>query len=112
MTGRQGLSTAADRPTTAVPIHLLRRKCACGQHNGGGTCAACASKQKTIQRRLANEQGEMLTAETDSLVQATLGSHGSALGREARTGMESRFGYDFSRVRVHADAGAAKSAHA
>jgi hypothetical protein len=61
---------------------------------------------------LANEQGEILTAEADSLVQTTLASPGDALDREARTGMESRFGHDFSRVRVHADAGAANSAHA
>src|SRR3954463_14727325 len=98
MTGRHGLSAAADRPATVAPIYLLRRKCACGQHSAGGTCAVCASKQKTIQRRFANEQGEGLTAEADSLVQATLGSSGSALDRGARTGMESRFGHDFSRV--------------
>jgi hypothetical protein len=39
-----------------------------------------------------------------------LSSPGSPLEQSARTSMESRFGYDFSQVRVHTDARAAESA--
>ena len=44
------------------------------------------------------------------IVHDVLGSAGQPLDRAARAVMESRFGYDFSRVRVHSDATAAASA--
>jgi hypothetical protein len=43
-------------------------------------------------------------------VAAELGRAGAPLEPEVRTDMERRFGYDFSRVRVHCDAGAGRSA--
>ena len=45
-------------------------------------------------------------------VQATLSGTGAPLDQATRGFMESRFGHDFGRVRVHADSGAAASAHA
>lgn len=43
-------------------------------------------------------------------VRAALSSHGQPLDSETRSFMESRFGHDFSRVRVHADSQASSSA--
>src|SRR5262245_12769784 len=45
-------------------------------------------------------------------VQKTLRTSGQPLEPATRAFMESRFGHDFSRVRVHADATAAESAEA
>lgn len=47
-----------------------------------------------------------------SPVEGVLGTPGTALDTATRGVMEQRFGHDFSRVRVHADAGAAGSARA
>jgi len=46
------------------------------------------------------------------IVSDVVGSPGELLHRETRDFMESRFGHDFSRIRVHADAAAAQSAAA
>jgi hypothetical protein len=88
---------------------VLHRKCACGKHAHGGACGACNAG---IQRRFANERAENLTSDADSLVRAVLSSPGSALDAETQSGMGQSFQHDFSRVRVHADAGARNSAAA
>lgn len=49
---------------------------------------------------------------THAGVRAVLNSHGESLDRETRSFFEPRFGFDFSRVRVHADSAAASSARA
>jgi hypothetical protein len=46
------------------------------------------------------------------LVKKVLQSPGQPIDAEARAAMESHFGHDFSRVRIHADQRAAQSAHA
>jgi len=46
------------------------------------------------------------------IVREVLGSSGRALDQTDRTIMESRFGHDFSQVRIHTDARAAESAQA
>jgi Domain of unknown function (DUF4157)/L,D-transpeptidase catalytic domain len=112
MSGSRAASVRAERPAATAPVYMLRRKCSCGQHSVGATCAACASKQTGLRRRFVNEQGETLTARADSLLQTVLGSPGSALDGETQTEMGARFGYDFSGVRVHADTTAAHSAKA
>jgi hypothetical protein len=55
---------------------------------------------------------QSLAATVPPVVQDVLASPGQPLGPEARTFMEPRFGHDFSQVRVHTDAEAAKSARA
>jgi hypothetical protein len=90
---------------------VLRRKCACGKHTtGGGECGEC-SKRQTLQRRptRANEEAGA-REEAPEVVYETLRSPGHALDAGVRALMESRFGQDFSRVRVHTDANAAESA--
>jgi len=88
---------------------ILRRKCACG---GGpslsGDCDECRDEKSVLRRR----SQDVAPSVVPSIVFQVLGSSGQSLDRSTRTFMESRFGHDFSNVRVHADALAASSAGA
>ncbi len=87
---------------------VLQRKCSCGgEAASGGECEAC--KQKRLQRVASGPAG---AAAAPPLVHETLRSQGRPLDASARTSMESRFGHDFGKVRVHIDARAAESAGA
>jgi hypothetical protein len=91
----------------------LQRKCACGSHTiGGGNCNEC-NKGRTLQRSPAGA-GEKTGAqpEVPAIVHDVLRSPGQPLDGGTRAFMEPRFGHDFSKVRVHADAPAAESAEA
>ena len=63
-----------------------------------------------LMRKESNKSFDRMTA--PSSVQATLSENGSPLDSAARALMESRFGHDFSQVRVHTDPAAAESARA
>ena len=68
-----------------------------------------------IQRQTITPVGSTSTAgavSAPSVVQEVLGSAGQPLDTATRSFMESRFGHDFSRVRVHTDEGASQSAEA
>ncbi|MEA1865829.1 MAG: DUF4157 domain-containing protein [Euryarchaeota archaeon] len=73
-------------------------------------------REELIQAKLADGtqlQGQEAGSFTvPPIVHEVLRSPGQPLGPETRTFMESRFGHDFSRVRVHTDARAAESARA
>ncbi|MBA3242261.1 MAG: hypothetical protein H0T60_13615, partial [Acidobacteria bacterium] len=48
------------QPAETFPLNtgrLLQRKCACGQHTGGGECHACAGKSQLLQRHSARRTG-------------------------------------------------------
>jgi len=102
-------------PTVTVPAHLrvgglLQRKCACGKSSGlTGECAECDKKRLTMQRKSTHQTG---ATTVPSIVHDVLRSTGQPLDGATRALMESRFGHDFSRVRVHADARANHSARA
>jgi hypothetical protein len=84
---------AAPRPVRSFsPVRggFLQRRCACDGAAGLGTEPAAAP----------------------SVVHDALRAPGQALDASARASMERRFGHDFGRVRVHADAKAAESARA
>jgi peptidoglycan/xylan/chitin deacetylase (PgdA/CDA1 family) len=83
---------------------ILQRNCDCG-----GSCGDCAKKE-SLQRSAAGSAHAPEHA--PPIVHDVLRSSGQALDRGTRASMESRFGYDFSRVRVHTDANAARSAGA
>ena len=92
---------------------LLHRKCACGNHAGGGECEACSKQKQTLQRATRNP--ELETRDRDGvppIVHDVLRSPGQPLDPPTRAFMEPRFGHDFSQVRVHTDARAAESARA
>ncbi len=78
---------------------ILQRTCACGQHTiAGAECAECRKKHLTLQRQAANQTDP---SEDPSIVQDVLASSGQSLDADTRTYMESRFGHDFSQVRLH-----------
>lgn len=89
---------------------ILQRKCACGNaSSAGGLCNECSAKRKSLQRKPGVGRE---TPDIPPSVHAVLNSPGEVLDGATRTFMESRFGRDFSRVRVHADDRAAASAQA
>jgi hypothetical protein len=104
-----GGSSGTDTRKPAV-ASVLQRKCACGQHSGGGECEDCKKKKKMPLQRHANGSGGPAIAPL--IVRDVLGSSGQPLDRTTRDFMEPRFRQDFSRVRVHSDAKAAESARA
>ena len=98
----------ADQVVTSPAPATLHRKCAC---TGGATCPECQEEEvesaKGIHRK-AEQSSQQDTSVANDFVQA-LGP-GYPLDPATRQSMESRFGQDFSRVRVHTDEGAAESA--
>ncbi|MFL6196538.1 MAG: DUF4157 domain-containing protein, partial [Thermoanaerobaculia bacterium] len=95
---------------TEAPIRsgILQRKCACGQHVGGGECEECKKKQKMQRRR--SQEAE--SSEVPPVVHEVLRSSAPPLDAGTRGFMEPRFGQDFSQVRIHTDVRAAASAQA
>jgi len=103
----------------APPLHVLgnqamlrlQRKCDCG----GGPDCDCDSKEKKqhkggLRRAPAGSGTTPQTA--PPIVHETLQSPGEMLDRDTRAFFESRFGQDFSGVRIHTDSRAAESARA
>ena len=72
-------------------------------------CAACEEEEKEVQRKGTSPMPVDATSEVASYIHS-LSSTGSPLPDESRNFFESRFGADFSGVRIHNDAGAATSA--
>ena len=102
------LTPARASPVQAAPAMFLQRKCACGGAPGvSGACEEC--QENLLQRKAATANS---LGAVPSSVSAALGAPGQPLHADTREYMESRFGHDFSHVRVHADAGAADSARA
>src|SRR5437870_3523288 len=103
-----------DLPPPSRPLlrrpDLAQSKCACGAPAGlTGQCVECAGKNLIAQRQDADVN---LHIETPPTVSDVLHTSGEPLDSEARASMESRFGHDFSNVRVHTDEQAAESARA
>jgi Domain of unknown function (DUF4157) len=95
-----------------VRSNLLQPKCACGGTAGPtGQWEEC--RVKWLQGKIANPKSEI---RNDSLappiVHEVLAESGQPLNADTRSLMQSRFGHDFSRVRIHTDAKAAESARA
>jgi Domain of unknown function (DUF4157) len=88
---------------------ILQRQCACGRTPG--PTGACHNKR--LQRKSKNAVLETPNASAvPSIVHEVLNEPGQPLDGQTRAFMEPRFGHNFSDVRVHADATAAKSAKA
>ena len=94
------------------------QRCACGKKSSGpeGECPECKKKREAgakLQRKGARPTCHSESSATaPPIVHDVLRSSGQPLDTAARAFMEPRFGYDFSRVRVHTDSQAAKSAEA
>jgi hypothetical protein len=106
-------ATALRAPSSvAAGVALLQRKCNCGGTPGPtGECEEC--RKQRLQRKVGNSE---VRTRNDSvvppIVHEVLRSPGQPLDPAGRVFMESRFGHDFSRVRIHTDARAAESAQA
>lgn len=88
---------------------LLQRTCACGGTPGvDGECEECRAKHLSLQR--SPSQSTASSPAVPPIVHEVLGSSGHPLDAGTRAFMESRFGHDFSHVRVHTGAKAAQSA--
>jgi hypothetical protein len=91
---------------------VQRNTCACGKPLGpDGMCAECKKKQEQeLQRKATGDAGETPAyAEAVSpMVHQVLQQPGRPLDNSTRAFMESRFGQDFGRVRVHTDTQAAE----
>lgn len=87
----------------------VQRECACG-----GQCEECKKEKKDPQEKKLQrkEQGSATPETAPPLVNDVLRGPGRPLDSATRGFMESRFGYDFSKVRIHTDARAAASADA
>ena len=97
----------AVRVTPAPAPVLQRAACACGRPVlEGGECTEC--RHQRLQRAASAQSA---VGGVPSSVHRTLHSPGAPLDPGTRSTMESRFGHDFSQVRVHHDAGASASAH-
>jgi hypothetical protein len=83
------------------------RRCACG-----GRCPECRKRAEEEGRLRRDALGGAAPAAAPPLVHQVLGSAGAALDAGTRGRMGEAFGADFSGVRVHADARAARSADA
>jgi Domain of unknown function (DUF4157) len=96
------ISSGGAPPDSSHPP-ALRRKCACG-----GSCDKCKDEDKgTLQRKAASA---VTPTEAPPVVHEVIRTAGQPLDTGTRSFMESRFGYDFSQVRIHADSMAARSA--
>jgi hypothetical protein len=102
----------ADRVAEQVmrmPEPRLQRGCA-----GGEGCPECQTEKLPQGReRLRTkhvDSGDRGQTATLPLIDEVLSAPGQPLDTAARAFMESRFGYDFSQVRVHSDKSAARSA--
>jgi hypothetical protein len=86
------------------------RRCACGASGkGGGECEACQKKDQDLQRKAT---GGSTSTYAPPIVHTVLNTPGEPLSPSTRAFFEQRFRFDFSSVRVHADARAAESARA
>lgn len=77
-------------------------------------CIRCGDDEEELQRKEVPGQAHAFERQPDmpGLINDVLQSPGQPLDTSTSAFMESRFGHDFSQVRVHADAKAAESARA
>ncbi|MEN3331907.1 MAG: hypothetical protein V7641_1272 [Blastocatellia bacterium] len=98
----------------ALPLRastgLLQRKCACDNRAGvGSDCDSCQKENASSKLQRAAVNAEPV-AEVPPVVLDELRSPGQPLDPASRAFFESRFGHDFSSVRIHQGAKADESA--
>lgn len=82
-----------------VPISTVQRK-----------CASCEEEEKEHAQRKESGVSPSNGVPAPPLVHSVLSSNGRPMDADSQHFMESRFGQDFSQVRIHTDGQAAKSA--
>jgi hypothetical protein len=93
--------TIAGRPQNAT----LQRKCSCGS-----ACSHCEEEAQMQRKESSALSVSELVQTAPLVVHDVLRSSGSPMEAETQSFMESRFGRDFSSVRIHTDPQAAESA--
>jgi hypothetical protein len=96
-------------PSARIGRAVLQRKCACGQHTGGGECDECKKKKMSLQRHATSLAAPAIAP---PIVHDVLRSPGHPLDSETLADMEPRFEHDFSNVQIHTGEQAAASAGA
>src|SRR6185437_7254104 len=103
--------SASDQRTQTIlasSVPVLHRKCSC---SGGVKCAGCEEEEventNRIHRKSSSTSNDSATI-ADSPLKAL--DAGTSLDGTLRESMESRFGQDFSQVRIHSGAQAASAA--
>jgi Domain of unknown function (DUF4157) len=99
----QVMRMAPGSGSVAAAVPVLQRKCA-------GREADDEEPLLSTKARSSPDSGQRSVATAPSSVHATVKSPGQPLDRAARAFFQPRFGHDFSAVRVHTDAAAARSA--
>ena len=118
VSGTQTSKTVALAPAiVATQQPVLRRRCACGQHEPSGECEECKRKHSEEKGsgdpllRRATLRKSAINRVPDS-VSVAMQQRGSAMDAGLRSRLESSFRCDLSQVRVHADEPAAQAAAA
>ena len=106
--GNRRLADVLRHTLPGRPIPELRRKCACGNESEQ-ECSECSKNRLARKPEAASEPAG---PEATAMVGDVLKTPGQPLRGSARRALEPRFGYDFSRVRVHDGSQAAESASA
>ena len=104
----------ADRVSEQVmrmPKPQLQRACSCGGEGSKWRTKQAGQKHGGLQTKRV-ESGDFGETSAPSNVDEVSGSSGRSLDAATRAFMEPRFGYDFSKVRIHTNDGAAESAQA
>lgn len=98
-------SRSVAESVTRMPALVLQRACACGGKSDEGECDSCKLARKA--------RGEFAGGSpVPAIVGEVLRSPGRPLDSASQTSMAERFEFDFSRVRIHDDVVAARSASA
>lgn len=104
--------TYSEAASLAAPEMVLRRHCACRQHAPvGQECAECRqNRSRSLGLDMGLGRGPEVAEMAPPIVHEVLNSPGQPLDVTTRSRMERRFRHDFSKVRVHRDDSAARSA--
>jgi hypothetical protein len=103
-------SATRESERLAGAVGQQQHACACVQTAGSGQCSNCGSHPRSLIQRAAIAAAPTRTG--SPIVNEVLSASGHALDAPSRSLMETRFGQDFSDVRVHTDEKAAESADA
>lgn len=108
LSGEAASAVVPALPLTSSRNLRLQRRCACGAGTDlSRECESCSRSRFSLQRRSV---GAGASSGVPGSVERVLSQPGRSLEPDSRQFMESRFGQDFSAVRVHDDAQAASSA--
>jgi hypothetical protein len=93
-------------PTTDRPFFFPKSVSVSGLQR---KCAECEEEEKNLQRKEKGSGETHASNELESYI-GNINSIGTPLPNNVRSFFEPRFGYDFSKVKVHTDSAAAESA--